>query len=88
MVIVDDASDGEYARPEMGTIVVKIHRVKVTGPWEGKWEPLKHTNTKPVLVSEKAKTLEADTRVGYLPLCPRTLPAGTIVTIDFRIPRR
>lgn len=64
---VDDANDGEYARPEIGTIVVKIYRVKVTGPWDGKWEAAKHTatNTKPVLVSEKSsKEPAADTRVG------------------------
>jgi len=66
-LMVDDSAEGQHPRPEMGTIVVKIYRVKVNGPWQGKWQPSKHEDTKPVLVSEKAKTLEADTRVGYPP---------------------
>ena len=65
--MVDDAAEGQHPRPETGTIVVKIYRVKVTGPWQGKWQPSKHEDAKPVLVSEKSKTLEADTRVGYPP---------------------
>lgn len=85
MVIVDDSSDGDYARPEMGTIVVKIYRCKVTGPWEGKWEPPKHSDTRPILVSEKAKELEADTRVGYCPV-PHYCNYGRNADISFSEP--
>ena len=63
---VDDSSDGAYAKDELGTIVVQIHRVNVTGPWEGKLTPVTPAPTaKPVLVGEKAGDIDTDHRVGY-----------------------
>ena len=60
----DDASDGTLAKKELGTIVVRIHRVKVVGPWEGKLTPLTAKEHKPVLVGEKSGDVQVDHRVG------------------------
>jgi hypothetical protein len=61
--MVDDASDGIDAKEDLGTIVVRIHRVKVTGPWEGKLDFTQPCENKPVLVGEKSRDL-VDHRVG------------------------
>ena len=45
--------------------MVKIHRVKVTGPWEGKLTPLTPATQKPVLIGEKHPEPESDHRVRY-----------------------
>jgi len=50
----------------LGTIVVRIHRVKVVGPWEGKLTPLTAKEHKPVLVGEKTGDVHVDHRVGYI----------------------
>jgi hypothetical protein len=62
----DDANDGTIAKEELGTIVVRIHRVKVVGPWEGKLTPFIVKEHKPVLVGEKTGDVQVDHRVGYL----------------------
>jgi len=66
VLIKDDANDGAVAKEELGTIVVRIHRVKVLGPWEGKLTPLAAKQHKPVLVSEKAGGVYVDHRVGFV----------------------
>lgn len=45
--------------------MVRIHRVKVIGPWEGKLTASAPKELKPVLVSEKTGDLQAEHRVGY-----------------------
>lgn len=66
MADVDDLSDGVQANDGLGSIVVKIHRVKVTGPWDGKMTSLNPTKTKPVLLAEKSGNLDIDHRVEYV----------------------
>ena len=85
---VDNANEGDYAKPEIGTIVVKIYRAKVTGPYEGKWETQKHprTNTKPILMSEKSKQIDVvDTRVTSVSVSDLDL---TLTFIGFQNQRR
>ena len=66
MLTEDDANDGTVAKEELGTIVVRIHRVKVVGPWEGKLTPFIAKEHKPVLVGEKTGDVQFDHRVGYI----------------------
>jgi hypothetical protein len=61
----DDSADGAYAGEGLGTIVIRIHRVKVIGPWEGKLTASSPKELKPVLVNEKTGELQAEHRVGY-----------------------
>jgi len=85
-LIEDDASDGAIAKEELGTIVVRIHRAKVLGPWEGKLTPLKAKEHKPVLVGEKTGSVQVDHRVGFISshmvvdsrLSPPTRMKGTV----------
>ncbi len=65
----DDSNDGAYPREELGTIVVRIHRVKVTGPWLGKLNAIPPTHVKPVLLGEKSSdSVPVDHRVGHATL--------------------
>lgn len=87
-MIIDDSSDGVYAKDGLGSIVVQIHRVRVTGPWEGKLPPLTpKTESKPILIGEKAAEIDADHRVGYFPhlcLSPQTLYVVLTVVLHHR----
>lgn len=57
------------AKKELGTIIVRIYRVRVTGPWQGKLSRVTPTaETKPILVGEKHPSIEVDHRVGYFAL--------------------
>jgi len=78
-LMVDDSSDGAYPKDGLGTIVVRIHRVKVTGPWEGKLIASTPTQSKPVLMGEKTVDMQIDHRVGYYTL------RGARLTVDFRL---
>ena len=61
----DDSSDGAYPKEELGTIMVRIHRVKVTGPWLGKLNTIGPKQIKPVLLGEKSLDgVPVDHRVG------------------------
>jgi len=61
----DDSTDGVYPKEELGTIVVRIHRVRVTGPWLGKLNAIGPTQVKPVLLGEKSSdSVSVDHRVG------------------------
>ena len=63
--MADDGNEGAKAKDGLGTIVVDIHRVKVTGPWQGKVKPLKPHSSKPILLGEKPQEVKVDQRVGY-----------------------
>jgi hypothetical protein len=79
---IDDSSDGDYAKDGLGSIVVQIHRVRVTGPWEGKLPPLTpKTESRPILIGEKAAEIDADHRVRYFPL-PLHFPSNFVCCID------
>jgi hypothetical protein len=60
----DDSCDGAVPKDGLGTIVVRIHRVKVTGPWQGKLTAAAPTECKPVLMGEKIVDTQLDHRVG------------------------
>ena len=64
VLMEDDSSDGAAPKDGLGTIVVRIHRVKVTGPWEGKLTAATPTQSKPVLMGEKMVDAQLDHRVG------------------------
>lgn len=65
-MIVDDSSDGAHPKEGLGTIVVRIHRVKVTGPWDGKLIASTPTlQVKPILMGEKTVDTQIDHRVEY-----------------------
>ena len=66
MLIVDDSSDGAHANEGLGTIVVKIHRVKVLGQWEGKLASSGPIQVKPILLGEKDTNTSLAHRVGYV----------------------
>lgn len=75
----DDSSDGMYPKEELGTISVRIHRVKVTGPWFGKLNPIAPTQVKPVLLGEKSvDSVPIDHRVGYATLTARLIAGSPL----------
>lgn len=83
--MIDDSSDGDYAKDGLGSIVVQIHRVRVTGPWEGKLPPLTpKAESKPILIGEKAAEIDADHRVGCLSLYFRLLCVELTVVLRRR----
>jgi hypothetical protein len=61
-----DASDGTHAKEGLGTIAVKIYRVKVTGPWEGKLTSQKPADVRPILIDEKSGDVDSEHRVAYV----------------------
>ena len=63
VLTVDDSYDGVHAKDGLGTIRVRIHRVTVTGPWDGKLPPKSPTELKPLLMGEKATQI-GEHRVG------------------------
>ena len=66
MLILDDSNDGTRANEGLGTIVVKVHRVKVLGQWEGKLTSSTPIQAKPILLGEKDTDASLAHRVGYV----------------------
>jgi len=62
--------DGNGVKPKegLGTIIVRIYRVKVTGPWQGKLTPASVAESKPIMVGEKHGPVNLEHRVVYQPL--------------------
>ena len=81
---IDDAGDGMRAKDELGTIIIRIHRVRVIGPWTGKLSPLTPKQPKPLLVGEKSGEIDIAHRIGYFysssVLNNRFSPPSTIKT--------
>jgi len=68
-LILDDSNDGTRANEGLGTIVVKVHRVKVLGQWEGKLTSSTPIQAKPILLGEKDTDASLAHRVGYVWYC-------------------